>query len=119
MHWKLFNVNNLGTTRNQTYGLKTTNPPPQQDELKNVEENMFALAKNIQFRQVNNGFSSSINEKIKTIHDSKEVLVKADKSKTFIKYLLPNIEKENITADYKKSRNEKVLTVNKEASKIT
>ena len=122
LRWKLFNINNPGTTSKQTYGFKTTNPPPQQDELKSFEEDMFALAKNIQFRQVNNSFSSSINEKIKTIHDSKDVLVKADKSKNI--YQIPVAEyrkvlQENITADYKKSTNEKVLTVNKEASKIT
>ena len=122
LRWKLFNINNRGTTSKQTYGFKTTNPPPQQDELKSFEEDMFALAKNIQFRQVNNSFSSSINEKLKTIHDSKDVLVKADKSKNI--YQIPVAEyrkvlQENITADYKKSTNEKVLTVNKEASKIT
>ena len=71
LRWKLFNINNRGTTSKQTYGFKTTNPPPQQDELKSFEEDMFALAKNIQFRQVNNSFSSSINEKIKTIHETK------------------------------------------------
>ena len=85
LRWKLFNINNPGTTSKQTYGFKTTNPPPQQDELKSFEEDMFALAKNIQFRQVNNSFSSSINEKIKTIHDSKDVLVK---KKSYRKYIL-------------------------------
>jgi hypothetical protein len=81
LRWKLFNINNPGATSKPSYGFKTNNSPPQQDELKHFEEDMFALVKNIQFRQVNNSFSASIKEKINNINDSQEVLVKADKTR--------------------------------------
>ena len=122
VRWKLFNINNPSTSSKQTYGFNTNKALPPQDELKSFEEGMFALVKNIQFRQVNNSFSSTIKEKIKNINDSQEVLVKADKSRNIYQIPVDEYKKtlnENITADYKMSTAEKVKAVNKEASKIT
>ena len=80
LRWKLFATQNPGMQQKTTYGFNTTNSPPQLKELKLFEDDLFALVKNIQYRPVFNSFQSSISKKIKDIHASKDVIVKADKT---------------------------------------
>ena len=84
-------INNQGTTSKQTCVFKTTNLRHNRMSSK-CWRRYICISKIIQFCQVHTCFIFSMYEKIKTIYDSQEVLVKVDKSKTFINYLLTNIK---------------------------
>ena len=79
--------------------------PPIVDELSDFENELMFLVKNIEFSNIINNFQKNLNDDIKRINTSKNVLPKADKSRNiyqldkdvYRKYLC-----ENITKTYKK-----------------
>ena len=121
LRWKLFAIQNPGIQTKITYGFNTTNPPPQMKELRSFEEDMFALVKNIQYRQVYNSFQSTLSNKIKEVHATPDVIVKADKSTNLYKIptdVYKNLLSQNITTENKKTTAAEVQKVNREAAKI-
>ena len=121
MRWKLFAIQNPGTHVKNTYGFNTTNSAPQLKELKMFVEDMFSLVKNIQFRPVYNAFQSELNQNIQKIHQTEDIIVKADKSINLYKMTAEDYEKlvqQNVTTEYKKAPNTKINKINKEAAEI-
>ena len=122
MIWKLFAVKEKPINTNNNYGFKTTNRAPQMDELKAFEEDVYKLITSIEFRQVNNEFQTSLQRTIKTIKDSKDIIIESDKTGNL--YTVPineykTILHNNVTSDYKKADESDVDNVNKEAAELT
>ena len=122
MRWKLYHILNPGRHQKNTYGFNTTHSPPQLRELNAFEEDLFKMIRDIKFRQVRNSFQQKLLESVKSIRNSKNVIVKADKTRNLYEIAPDDYRKllrNNITAEYKKSDIEKIQVLNKEASKIT
>ena len=54
--------------------------PPFQPELKNFEDDVYKLIKDIRFRPVNDEFQKKLSNDVKVILKSTEIIVSADKS---------------------------------------
>lgn len=105
----------------ETYGFKTNKVPPQFPELKQFEDDLFSLIKEIKFQPIRNKFQHQIKSDIKKITQSKEVFVKADKSDNFYKISKEEYDKlllENITKDYKKCNETYFNRANNDAKEI-
>ncbi len=121
MRWKLIAIKSDTVNQENHYGFKTTNTAPQIDELKPFEDDVYKLITSIEFKKVNNEFQSSLQETIKSIKDSKDIIIESDKTRNLYS-ISPNeyksVLKNNITSDYKKSDEANVNNVNKEAAKL-
>ena len=122
MRWKLIAVKSEKVNQENHYGFKTTNNAPQIDELKPFEDDVYKLITSIEFKKVNNDFQTSLQNTIKSIKDSKDIIIESDKTKNL--YSIPpneyqTILKDNITSVYKKSDETNVINVNKEAAELT
>ena len=122
LRWKLFHIQNPSRDNKETYGFKTTNTPPTLKELVPLEEDLLKLAKNIEFRHVNSNFQSNLREQIQRIHETPEIIIKADKSRNLYSLPVDKYEKllqDNITSEYKKCTNsDNVHIINKKSAKI-
>mgnify|MGYP006903939448 CR=1 FL=1 len=121
MRWKLYHIQNPGVQSTNNFGFKTTISAPVMKDLLAFEEELFAIPKSIQFRQVNCEFQHALKQTCKNIKESKDIIIKGDKSKNL--YSLPVAEYEklihnNITKDYMKADQIDVSQVNKEAARI-
>ena len=79
--------------------------PPVVDELSDFGNELMFLVKNIEFSNVINNFQKNLNDDIKRINTSKNVLAKADKSRNIYQLDKDDYKKylrENITKTYKK-----------------
>ena len=91
-------------------------------ELKAFEEDVYKLISNVEFRQVNNDFQTSMQETINAVKASKDIIIESDKTRNL--YTIPVNEykstlKNTITKDYKKTVPVNVNTVNREAADLT
>ena len=121
LRWKLFHIQNPGNHSKETFGFKSTNPPPPIKELLAFEEDLYKLTKDIEFRPVKNNFQNNLKAEIRKIHETQDVIIKADKSRNL--YSVPiqqynELLHNNITTEYKKTDDIHVKNVNKEASNI-
>ena len=122
LRWKLFAIKNPNLKNKDTFGFNTTNAPPQMIELKPFEEELFSMVKNIEFKPVRNKFQNEINTILKDINRSKNVIVKADKTRNL--YQIPadqynQIIMNNITTNYKKTDEQTIKNINQEAASLT
>ena len=113
--------NKSGENSIENFKFKSPHPPPPVRDLADFEEDLYKLAKNIEFRPVRNEFQQNLSNKIKKINDSQDIIIKADKSRNL--YSVPVHEynkllQDNITSEYKKSDHNNVIKVNKEAANI-
>ena len=124
MRWKALeflrklNINN----NTETYSFQSIRCPPEVEEISNFENDVLLMAKNIEFRKVNNSFQERLINDIKQTKNSDKVLLSIDKSRHA--YSLGQKEykkllKENITKTYKKSDRRKVNNMNSHAKRIT
>lgn len=121
LRWQLQAIKDPGMKSKFNYGFKTTLPPPQFDELKAFEEELYSLAKNIEFKRTYNKFQAALSRKIKEIRATKEIIVKADKTSNMYKIPAEQYRKilgDNITKEYKKTTYTKVKSVNGQAARI-
>ena len=82
-----------------TFGFKSRLPPIVQ-ELKNFENEIMFMIKNIQLRKVNNSFQSQLNEDIKQINGDSKIFVPAGEYRNIYKMNRETYEKllhENLT----------------------
>ena len=94
----------------------TTLPPPH-PLLKNFEEDLFKLVKNMKFRKVKNEFLTGLDEFKNEVKKCEEIIVKADKTRniyTLKKNDYHKLLNNNITKDYRKSDSNLVVSINKE-----
>ena len=104
-----------------TFGFKSRLPLIVQG-LKNFENEIMFMIKNIQFGKVNNSFQGQLNEDIKQINGDSKIFVPSGESCNIYKMNRDTYEKllhENIIKTYKKTNKRKVRTINVDAKKVT
>ena len=102
------------------YGLKTFNTPPAVKELISFENDLFDLAKNIEFRKVHSDFQNELSEDIRKINDSEKAIIPADKTSNHYKVTKDQynkMKKDSITATYKTTSNKIKNKINVEGKK--
>ena len=90
-------------------------------EVKNFENELMLVTKNIDFRKANNSFQSQLNEGIKHIKGDSKIFIPADKSRNIYKINMETYEKllhKNIIKTYKKMNKKKVRPININAKKM-
>ena len=58
---------NFKRTTKETYGLRTSKAPPLVKELKNFQDGLYDIAKNIKFKKVRNNFQDKLKRDIITM----------------------------------------------------
>ena len=79
------------------------------------------MISSMEFRPISNKFLTKMNEDIKNISSTKELLIYADKSSNIYKMIKEDYKKHlvnNITKSYKKSNRNKSNSINRDAKKI-
>ena len=123
LRWRtFFFLNPSNYEKKETFGFKTTKPAPSISELKNFEDDLFELVKNVKFCQTKqNNLQSTLKENIRELNNSNLIYVAADKSDKHYKVTKDKHDemmKKNITKDYKKTNVNDVDKVNKTDKKI-
>ena len=122
MRWKALQfLGKLDTNNKQTFGFRSPKCPPTVNELGSFEIDLQERISNIKFRPTRNKFLSKLNEDIKTIKNTNELLKNADKSSNIYKMTKEDYKKHlenSITKTYKKSNRNKIKTINRDAKKI-
>ena len=99
----------------ETFGFRSRKCPPVVDELPNFESDLRQMIKNIEFRNINNTFQEKLRKDIMELSKENKVFVSADKSTNVYKMDKESYEKllfENVTKTYKKSTEQKLITIN-------
>ena len=122
MRWKALQVlGKLDTNNKQTFGSRSPKCPPTVDELGSFETDLQEMISNIKFRPIRNKFLSKLNEDVKTIKNTNELLINVDKSSNIYKMTKEDYKKHlenNISKTYQKSNRNKIKTINHDAKKI-
>ena len=85
------------------------------------ESDLQQMISSIEFRAISNKFLTKMNEDIKNINKTKELLIYADKSSNIYIMIKEDYKKHlvnNITKTYKKSNRNKINSINRDAKKI-
>ena len=123
LKWRCFHfLNPSNSNHKETYGFKTTTPPPSIAELKQFEGKMHDIVQNVKFKHPkHNDLQKKMNDDIKNIKNDGKVYVAADKTSNFYKMdperyteLLGN----NITKEYKKVGEKVVDKINSDDKKL-
>ena len=121
MRWRAFwfdrNEDDNDQPTDERYGFKTPNTPPPHHLLKDFEDDLFAIVKNVKFRNVKNEFLSSIGKFRQEVGKSSDIIVKADKTRNIYTMSKENYTKllnENITKEYRKSDNSNTANINRQ-----
>ena len=104
-----------------TYGFNTSRPPPYIRELVDFEKDLWNMVDNIKFTEYRDKFQQNLNKEIKEINRSKNVFMKADKTRNYYETKPETYEKllsDNITSSYRKSDDSIVNDINIEAKSI-
>ena len=106
MRWKafFFESNENPKDKKDTFGFKTRSSPPQNPELVRFESDMYGLISNLQYHRSNNPFQKKMQEDLKKLKNSPNIVVEADKTNNI--YLVKPSEYkklviDNITQSYK------------------
>ena len=122
MRWKALQfLGKLDTNNKQTFGFRSAKCPPTVDEFGSFKTDLQEMISNIKFRPIRNKFLSKLNEDVKTIKNTSELLINADKSSNIYKMTKEDYKKHlenNITKTYKKSNRSKIKAINRDAKKI-
>ena len=122
VRWKLAMYKNPDWRNNkETFGFRTTKPPPKDDDLIVFEDLMLDIPNRIRFSNPNNAYQKKLRKDIDLIKSQSNVIVKSDKTRNY--YLVEPAEykklmSDTISKDYKKARSNVVNLIDKEASKI-
>ena len=122
MRWKSMEfLGMLDGEKKETYGFKSRKCPPVIKELEKFEGDLRKMVKNVEFRKISIKFQDKLKSDMKEIRNHNDILVCADKSRNIYKLNKDSYckhLKENITKEYKKSRQDKKKQINSEAQKI-
>ena len=125
MRWKAFFFNKqIRSSGDQNfYGFPTANTPPQDEQLKQFELDMYELIKSIEFHNSNNTsqLHKKMKEDVKNIQKSNQLFVAADKTNNF--YSMPSeqynkLMNEAITKSYTKSNSNATTAINSTSKEI-
>ena len=105
MRWKShFFLHEPNATAEYNFGLKSKKSPPVVIEMKAFEEDLINMMENIQFRKVTDTFLDNLNNDLKKVKSSPNVLVFADKTRNVYETSADNYNKilnGNVTKTYK------------------
>ena len=90
----------------EKFGLKTAKTPPPHADLALFENDIYKLIRDVQFKNVNNVFQHQLQKDVKDIRNSKNVIVRADKTMNLYhvdKNSYNKLLADSITKDYKKA----------------
>lgn len=121
MRWKAYFFLNPSKRGNieKSYGFKSHRSPPPIPELQPFEDKMLHLIQSVKFRKTHRDrFQRTLENNTREIKSSNEVLVPADKTTNYYK-LQPNQYRDlldrHIQKDYKKTTQQTVTDINKDA----
>ena len=116
-HWAL-NPKIKGEAK-ETFGFNSAKPPPYVEELKELQERLCELVRNIQFRdQVRNHFQDGLRRDIKNLKKDDKVYMSADKTDNHYKVdpmVFEKMLENSITGDYRKAETNKFSDIESEA----
>ena len=124
LRWKVLHFNNGTVNDNNSddkYGFKSQKNPPSIKHLEKFEEDLFNMIKEIKFRNNSDEFQTQLMRDVKSIRNSKQILVKADKSKYLYKVEPSNYKSmllNKITNDYKLDTLNTIESINTDAYTI-
>ena len=124
LRWKAFFLDTNDESaeyNNKTFGFKSEATPPQHDGLKYFEQDLYDMIRRIQFRPVKSSFQSQLLADVKTIRNSTNVIVQADKTINLYRMSVAEYSKllnDNIAAKYKITSADTVSDINNEAKTI-
>ena len=107
--------------RKPTYGIKSRNTPPQVEEMTKFEEDLLKVIENIEFRNVKCKFQSKLRNDVKSIKNSDQIFVPADKTNNYYKLSedeYHKLVKDNTTAKYTRTNKNSTHEINNEAKVI-
>ena len=110
-----------GESGSNTYGFKSVNKPPAVEQLSAFEDNVYSLARNIQFTQHRNEFQQRLSRDVRDIKNSSSVLVSADKTTNLYSMSRDEYRKllrENISKIYKTTGKATKQAIDREAGQI-
>ena len=103
--------------RKETFGFNSTNPAPTGiTELKEFENKMYELTRDIKFKPHNNQFQTKLKEDTAKVKSDSKMYIAADKTTNYYKVDKDEYDqllKKHINKDYKKTEMEAVKEVTK------
>ena len=103
------------------YGFKTRRSLSQIEEMRDFKDDLIKLIKNIKFRKVNDPFQDKLRKEIKSVRDSNDIIVKADKTRSMYMVTKDQYCKQmhdNVTRNYGQAPNNTYAEINSEAKRI-
>ena len=124
IRWKAYFFEKPATENNvssSTFGFKSTATPPQHESLTNFENDLYEMIRNVTFKNYTNEFLKKLENDVKKINASKNMLISADKTTNIYEVPAEQYEKllnENITKSYQKTNTSILNEIDKETKKI-
>lgn len=125
MRWKalFFTDDQPSDTYHQDdhYGFKSKQCPPQIDEMKPFEDDLYHLIDSISFRQTSNDLQKKMKQDIKSVRESADVVLPADKTRNLYKVSVDKYNgllRDNITKKYKLAPDDAYTNINTEAKTL-
>jgi len=123
MRWKAYfhDIANTTSSNKNNFGFKSTKAPPQNQLLIPFENDLYELARTIEFKPIQNQFQMQLKRDIRKMKQFNKFHVPADKTNNIYKLSAEEYNKlltENITKTYKKTTSSAVSKVNEEAKSI-
>lgn len=125
MRWKahffLKGEHEDGTDRAERFGFKSRTCPPQVPELKKFEDELYDIVNTVSFRPTSNPLQRKMTEDLKSVRESNEVVVPADKTRNLYKVSTDQYKKllhDNVTKTYQLAPDGAYDAINHEAAAI-
>ena len=123
MRWKAFFYLKGPSEADQKekYGFRSRNYPPQVDELKAFEEDLYHMVENVEFRRSSDKFQDSLRKDFIRVKESNSIVVAADKTRNLYSMPADRYEKllrDNITKSYRKAPEGMYDKINAEAKEL-
>ena len=124
LRWRahFFDTEENSRPASDTFGFKTELAPPQHQALNAFENDLYKMARNIEFRNKPNEFQQKLAADINSIRSSPNLLIPADKTTNLYEMSAKDYNKllhDNITKSYKKAPDSFETEINREAKAIT
>ena len=123
IRWKVLHfLNPQKPSKKETFGFNSTKPAPSVPELKEFENALAEIIKEVKFTKETNDFQNKIKKDCKDIKSESKIFAAADKTSNYYKTdpedYLKLLEK-NITKDYKKTEDKIVTNIEAGDIKLT
>ena len=124
LRYRSWHFLNPSENRNQkeTFGFKTTEPAPSIAELKEFEDDLYELVKNVKFRPIKQTtLQSTLKQNMVEMSQNNDIYVAADKTENYYRISKSDHDRlvsKNVRKDYKKGAADAVNKVNAQDKKI-